>query len=107
MQCYSISSSKVNNTALTIGKKSVKSSINGVNGIRDFILFPPEELSWAQNLWVKMKILNPGSRDISQKLRQTKCLHFQYLKAKIYNYTKKAIWQNWCFGQFYHSEIEK
>ena len=23
----------------------------------------------AQNLWVKMKILNPGSHDISQKLR--------------------------------------
>ena len=37
-----------------------------------------------------MKILNPGSGDISQKLRLTKCLHtFQDLKAEIYNYTKK------------------
>ena len=32
----------------------------------------------AQKLWVKMKILNPGSRDISQKLRQTKCLLFNF-----------------------------
>ena len=51
------------------------------------------------------------SRDISQKLRQTKCLLFLDLKAKIYSYTKKNIWylasrQNWCFGQFCHSEIE-
>ena len=31
----------------------------------------------AQNLWVKMKILNPVSCDISQKLRQTKCVLFK------------------------------
>ena len=32
---------------------------------------------------------------------------FQFLNNKIYSYIKKAIWQNWCFGQFYHSKIEK
>ena len=35
-----------------------------------------------------------------------------FLNDKIYSYTKKtiwhlAIWQNWCFGQFYHSKICK
>ena len=37
-----------------------------------------------------MKILNPRSRDISQKLRQNKCTYtFRDLKAEIYNDTKK------------------
>ena len=39
----------------------------------DFVL----EKNKAQNLWVKMKILNPVSCDISQKLRQTKCVLFK------------------------------
>ena len=38
---------------------------------------------WAQNLLVKMKILNPGSRDISQKLSQSKCFIFRFLNDKI------------------------
>ena len=59
-----------------------------------------------------MKILNPGSCDISQKLRQTKCLLFKIWRLKFTTIPKKVIWhltiwQNWCFGQFYHSKIEK
>ena len=37
----------------------------------------------------------------------------QFLNDEIYSYLYKikdiwhlAIWQNWCFGQFYHSKIE-
>ena len=37
----------------------------------------------------EIKILNSGSHDISQKLRQTKCILFLDLKARMYNYTKK------------------
>ena len=38
---------------------------------------------------------------------------FQFLNDKIYRYTKKnpiwylAIWQNWCFGQSYHSKMKQ
>ena len=49
-----------------------------------------------------------------KKLTQKKMSNFlklQFLNDKIYNFTKKdilclAIWQNWCFGQFYPSRIE-
>ena len=45
-----------------------------------------------------------------RKLTQTKCLLFNFRVIKVI--PKKAIWhlaiwQNWCFGQFYHSKIEK
>ena len=45
--------------------------------------------SMAQNLWVKMKILNPGSHDISQKLRQTKCIIFTIWRLKCTIIPKK------------------
>ena len=37
---------------------------------------------------------------------------FQFLNDKIYRYTKKpiwylAIWQNWWFGQSYHSKMKQ
>ena len=37
---------------------------------------------------------------------KTKCLvfNFCYAKEAIWHL---AIWQNWCFGQFHHSKIEK
>ena len=50
------------------------------------------------------------SHVIYLKLRKVFFFNFtkvQFLNDKIYSYTKKtiwhlAIWQNWCFGQFYH-----
>ena len=41
----------------------------------------------------EIKILNTGSHDISQKVRQTK------LKAKMYNYTKKTPFATWQFDK--------
>ena len=52
-------------------------------------------------------------RDIYQKLRQIKCLFFKIWMIKstlTYNKKKSYFalgnWQNWCFGQFYHSKIK-
>jgi hypothetical protein len=62
-------------------------------------------MAWART-FCKMNPLNPLRFNLSpEKLRQ-------FLNDKIYSYTKEAIWhlailQNWCFGQFYHSKIEK
>ena len=55
------------------------------------------------------------SRDISQadkSIIRVSSFPKLFLNDKIYIYTKKtiwhlAIWQNWCFGQFYHSKICK
>ena len=61
---------------------------------------------------IEIKILNSGSHDVSQKLRQTKCILFKIWRLKCTILPKKAIWrfttwQNWCFGQSYHSKMEK
>ena len=49
----------------------------------------------------EIEILNPGSHDISQKLRQTKCIIFKIWRLKCTIIPKKAIlhlaiWRNWC-----------
>ena len=55
-------------------------------------------------------LLAVDSRDLSQA---DKCIiRVSYNKGEIYSYTKKtiwhlAIWQNWYFGEFYHSKISK
>ena len=40
----------------------------------------------------EIKILNSGSHDISQKLRQTKCILFKIWRLKCTIIPKKAIW---------------
>ena len=48
-------------------------------------------LSESQIFCNEIKILNPGSRDISQKLRQTKCLIFDFWMIRL---TKTPILPN-------------
>ena len=56
-------------------------------------------------------LLTVESRDLSQA-DNIISLPKLFLNDEIYSYTKKtivhlAIWQNLCFGQFYHSKICK
>ena len=39
-----------------------------------------------------------------RKLRKTKCLLFNFWLIKFIVIPQKAIWQNWCSGQFTYSE---
>ena len=61
-----------------------------------------EIIFWNNVPWLEFSALNflldlPLTREMDKK------------RGKIYNCTKKAtylaIWQNWCFGRFYHSKI--
>ena len=47
----------------------------------------------------EIKILNPGSRDISQKLRQTKCIIFKIWRLKCTIIPKKKLFCTWQFGK--------
>ena len=80
------------------------------------LLFDYSLLRWLSSLGhifcTEIKILNSGSHDISQKLRQTKCILFKIWRLKCTIIPKNtiwhmAIWQNWCFDQSYYSKIEK
>ena len=57
-------------------------------------------------------LLAVKSSDLSQAIIRVFSFPNLFLNDKIYRYTKKliwhmAIWQNWCFGWFYHSKIGK
>ena len=51
-----------------------------------------------------MNLFSPLRYNLSQ---ENKSLHFNFCMIKFTVIPKKAIWQNWCFGQFHCSKIEK
>ena len=61
---------------------------------------------------VKYFLLFPQKKCHQRKLRVTKRLLFNFSMIKVTVIPKNAIWhmeiwQNWCFGWFYHSKIKK
>ena len=70
------------------------------------------EGSFRLGIFVKYFLSFPQKTYQQRKLRQTKCLLFKFLMIKLTVMSKKAIchlaiWQNWCFSQFYHKKNEK
>ena len=64
-------------------------------------------------IWGKYFLSFPQKNLSQEKTETNKVFYFQFLNDKIFSYKPKkaiwrlAIWQNWCFGQFYYSKIEK
>ena len=68
--------------------------------------------SKLRNMWKIFSLVPSKKNSHQRKLRQTKCLFFNFWMMKFTVIPKKviwhlAIWQNWCYGQFYYSKIEK
>ena len=93
-------------------KKSVrmKLKIHGVSNEESDVLsvYRRQEWGYRPRTFCKMNPLNPLRFYHSpEKLRQTKSLLFNFWVIKFTVIPKKAIWylaiwQNWCFGQFFH-----
>ena len=71
----------------------------------------PKKRLWPR-IYVKYHLSFPQKNHHQRKMRQTKCLLFNFWMIKFTVIPKEAIWhlaiwQNWCFGQFYPSKIEK